>query len=285
MNKFFRLFRIIHIHPLFWLVIGIASATAMFREVLVLFTVVFIHELGHAWAASFFSWRIKKILLLPFGGVLVVEENGNRPLKEELFVTLAGPVQHVWLLAISFILYEAQVISPDTHSEFVYFNLMIFLFNCLPILPLDGGKLMLILLSTIFPFARALKYAISISFLFLFAYSSSIILLFPYHLNAWLISYFLFISLYNEWKNRPYVWMRFLLERHFGQNGNQRMIKKIYVSPTETVQSVIQKFQRGTGHSIIVSDNGKVLNDIHESIILKNYFEGLAHRKMKDLLY
>lgn len=52
--------------------------TGYFREVLMVFLIVFIHELGHAGAAHYFKWRIHKVELLPFGGVAEVEDSGNK---------------------------------------------------------------------------------------------------------------------------------------------------------------------------------------------------------------
>ena len=52
--------------------------------------------------ASYYSWRIPRIMLLPFGGMAEVDEHGNRPLKEEAFVILAGPIQHLWLFLLPF---------------------------------------------------------------------------------------------------------------------------------------------------------------------------------------
>ncbi|MDP4157713.1 MAG: stage IV sporulation protein FB, partial [Bacillota bacterium] len=69
MNKISTLIRHIHIHPLLWIVIAASIVTAHFLEVCLLLLIIFIHEMGHAAAASFFSWRIKKVSLLPFGGV------------------------------------------------------------------------------------------------------------------------------------------------------------------------------------------------------------------------
>ena len=82
---------------------ALAILTAHFIELSIFLFIVFIHELGHALAASFFSWRIKRISLLPFGGVAEMDEHGNRPLKEEAIVTLAGPLQHVWMMGLAFI--------------------------------------------------------------------------------------------------------------------------------------------------------------------------------------
>ena len=77
---------------------ALAIMTAHFFELTMFLIIVLIHELGHAFAASFYSWRIKRISLLPFGGVAEMDEHGNRPLKEEAIVTLAGPLQHVWMI-------------------------------------------------------------------------------------------------------------------------------------------------------------------------------------------
>src|SRR5690625_4698610 len=96
-----RLLCKIKINPLFWLVVGIGVITGYFREIFMIFIIVFIHEMGHAVAASYFQWNIKKIELLPFGGVLEVDDE-NPPFREELIVILAGPLQHIWLIILSF---------------------------------------------------------------------------------------------------------------------------------------------------------------------------------------
>ncbi|MGW9606378.1 site-2 protease family protein, partial [Heyndrickxia sporothermodurans] len=140
MNNFIGLLRKIHIHPLFWIIVGIAVITARFHELLILFSILFIHEMGHSIMAHFFSWRIKKISILPFGGVAEMDEHGNRPLKEELLVILAGPIQHVWLAIVMFVLFKMHIISISFFQTFMDYNLMILLFNLLPIWPLDGGK-------------------------------------------------------------------------------------------------------------------------------------------------
>ncbi len=83
----------------FWVVALIAIMTAQFQTLLLLFWIVLWHELGHVVAAHMFSWRVKRILLLPFGGVAEMDEHGNRPFHEELIVTLAGPFQHIFIFS------------------------------------------------------------------------------------------------------------------------------------------------------------------------------------------
>ncbi|BBP91225.1 hypothetical protein BsIDN1_48430 [Bacillus safensis] len=71
----------IHIHPLLWIVMAFAVLSGQIKPLLCLLIIVCVHELGHAAAACYYHWRIRRIFLLPFGGTVEVEEHGNRPLK------------------------------------------------------------------------------------------------------------------------------------------------------------------------------------------------------------
>ena len=171
MNNLTSLFNKVYIHPLLWMMVGVAIMTARFMEVLTLFVIIFIHEMGHGIMAHFFSWRVKRIAILPFGGVAEVDEHGNRPLKEELLVTIAGPLQHVWMAALVYFLMKSGLLSQDYYDLFMNFNMMVFLFNLLPIWPLDGGKLVHLLVSSYMPFLRAIQFSLISSFVISFALS------------------------------------------------------------------------------------------------------------------
>ena len=92
MNNIWPVLTKIRIHPLTWVMFALSVLTARFTELLLMFLVVLCHELGHAFAAQLFGWRIKSVTLLPFGGELDTDEHGNRPWKEELIVLAAGPL-------------------------------------------------------------------------------------------------------------------------------------------------------------------------------------------------
>ncbi|WP_409297455.1 M50 family metallopeptidase [Peribacillus sp. SCS-26] len=286
MNDYLRLLSKIEIHSTFWIVLGIGVLTAQFIPLCMLFLIILVHELGHAAAARYFSWRIKAIRLLPFGGALVTEEHGNRALKEELAVTLAGPLQHVWLCGVSYILYQADVIMLDAFQDFFYMNLVIFLFNLLPIWPLDGGRLMLILLSAWLPFLEAHKYTVYASFLFAGTGIAACLVFAPLNLNMWAMALFILFSLFAEWKQRHYVFVRFLLERHYGRNAGFKTLKPLHADVTETITDVLSRFQKGCKHPIVIVKEGKERGVLDENEILHAYFtDKLIHIKMDDLLY
>lgn len=286
MTKWISLFKTIHIHPLLWLVIGLAIVTARFIDLSLFLLIIFVHELGHAAAASFFSWRIKRISFLPFGGVAEMDEHGNRPLKEEMVVILAGPFQHLWMMGAAFILYQFSLLPEGIFQLFIQYNLMVLLFNILPIWPLDGGKLVFLIMSLLHSFPKAHQMAMIISLISTVVFIIFTLLLSPVNLNIWVVIAFLLFSLYYEWKQERYVFIRFLLERYYGKNTNFRHLKPIVVKEDEIVIRVLEKFQRGYKHPIIIEKDGKETGTLDENELLHAYFsEKIATAKVGDLLY
>ena len=163
MSEYGKLLLKIKVHPLLWFVIGISVVTAHFTEMMMLLMIIFVHEMGHAVCAQYFKWRIKSIGLLPFGGNLETEEYGNKSLKEDMLVVLAGPIQHIWLIGLSYVLYFFSAISYDSYQTFFYMNIILFLFNLLPIWPLDGGRLLFIGIARFYSFLEAQTYTLYIS--------------------------------------------------------------------------------------------------------------------------
>ncbi|TLS39247.1 M50 family metallopeptidase [Pseudalkalibacillus caeni] len=264
------LIRKVKVHPLLWIIAGLGIVTGRFREMLLLFCVIFIHELGHAITAHYFSWRIRKIELLPFGGVASVDEHGNRPFREELLVILAGPVQHLWMIAAALVANHLQLWDGYYYELFILHNFMILLFNLLPIWPLDGGKLFFLLCAWYVPFKRAYTTSLLFSLVFLAAFSFISTSLFPNHLNLWIIILFLLFCLYTEWKQRSIVFLRFLLERYKKDTNSQRN-KTITVSGETRLKDVLALFYKGSDHYIIIQKEEH--HPIPEKKLLRAFFK------------
>jgi len=262
----------ISVHPLFWVIIVIGIFTARFKELLLLFCIVLIHELGHAFAAAYYNWRIKKIQLLPFGGVAELEEHGNKSLKEELVVVIAGPIQHIWMMAVGYIVFEAGWLGADLYYFFIWNNIIILAFNLLPIWPLDGGKVLFNVLSYRFPYLQAHEKMMKLSCVFF-----SVILVWQLLWNSnnimmWVLLIFLAVSLYQEWKQRQYSFMRFLLERYYGNKRGIEKIAPIEVQSEDHLYKIFTKFRRGYKHSIIVYGKYKEHYTLDENELLYAYF-------------
>jgi len=260
--------------------------TAHFYELCLLILIIFVHELGHAFAAAFFSWRIKKISLLPFGGVAEMDEHGNRPLREEAIVILSGPLQHIWLVGLGFLLWQGGILTDSLYQTFIQYNMMIFFFNILPIWPLDGGKLLFLLFSLKKSFPKSHKFTLYLSIMGVFLFLLIVLFIMPANLNAWIIISFLLFSIYYEWKQRRFLFMRFLLERYYGKTNELRKLLPLEVQEEDNLLDVLERFHRGCKHPIIVKTKGKENTILDENELLHAYFkEKNVTAKIKDILY
>ncbi len=98
-----------------------------------IFGSVALHELGHSMVARAKGGYIHEIVLYPIGGAAKISNLPKRPL-DEIMVALAGP-------AVSLIL--ALIFSQIERLAFLgYLNKMLFLFNLLPVFPMDGGRVL-----------------------------------------------------------------------------------------------------------------------------------------------
>ena len=92
---------VLSLHPLFVIVMLASVFTGRFLELLTLFIIVFIHELGHAAAAAAMGFKVRAIQMLPFGGVAVIEDDGRMTAMKEIIIALAGPLQNVIMIGIT----------------------------------------------------------------------------------------------------------------------------------------------------------------------------------------
>jgi Zn-dependent protease len=112
--------------------------------VVLLYVSVLIHELSHCVVARGYGLPVRRILLYPLGGFSEIEQDPQTPAREFL-VSAAGPALSLVLAAIGYGL--MQVVPADTIagvlvSQLRWANLVVGLFNLLPGLPLDGGRML-----------------------------------------------------------------------------------------------------------------------------------------------
>jgi stage IV sporulation protein FB len=271
----------VRIHPLFWLVVCSAVWTGHFLEIITLFVLVIIHEMGHVTAAWGYGWRIHSMELLPFGGVAKIEEWGTVPAREELVVALAGPFHHVLMVMMSFLFFLGGWWSREWMEYFIQGNLMLACFNLLPIYPLDGGRVLQSLLSYVLPYQLCINWTIWISF-FLSALLAIASFLIPGNvvvLHLLLISIFLLISNFVAFKQRNYQYMRFLLQRRDIGVSHEASIHSLQVAEDEPLWKVMKKWYKEKYHVIqVVDQQGIVIGFLPEEKVLEKYFEHHDHR-------
>lgn len=262
----------IHIHPILILFLIIGFITGTFMEIVIMLGVVLFHELGHYIMAISFKWRIKSITLWVFGGVMDTDEHGNRPLYEEALVSIAGPLQHVFIYLFLIIIAPMDVVPRSIIELSMYYNNVILLFNLLPVWPLDGGKLLFTLLSAFIPYKKAHTNMILISVLVSICILVLFLFILPFTLSSVFIVLFILLENRTEWKQRYYVFLRFLSKRFYGTNKAKR-IDSIEVSHDVSLFDVFSLFIREKKHIINISYPGHRKSSINEIECLSSYFQ------------
>ena len=107
------------------------------QQSLILFASVILHEFGHVIAAKKLKIEVYEVELLPYGGVAKMEELSKFGGAAEAVVSAAGPFTSLALALVCNLLSE---FSGLFRMGFRY-NLIICVFNLIPIIPLDGGKI------------------------------------------------------------------------------------------------------------------------------------------------
>ncbi len=183
--KLFRLFGIqLELHVTFLLLVawvawsswmdgGGAIAPVIWSTafVLLIFTCVVLHELGHCLMARRYKIPIYRILLLPIGGMAQFGHIPRKPLRE-LFITLAGPMVNFLIAGILRIFLGSPWVWFNADFQYSWidllFSLMIFnfamgLFNLLPIFPMDGGRILRAILALKYSYLAATRAAVYVA--------------------------------------------------------------------------------------------------------------------------
>jgi len=230
--------------------------TGYYLNLIVFTSLILIHEMGHYLMAKINKFHVDKVIIYPYGGMTKISDMINRDICEELLVATSGVIfQYLFYLLMGWCC-SRGIIRDYTYNLYtVYSNQMIY-FNLLPIYPLDGGKILNLILDKYLPYYRANIVTIGISF---------IVILVIIGLSIYRCSYsnimvmgLLFTYLYKFFVKRKYLYQRFLLERYLYD------IKY----PKIKVISNIKKMFKNRSHIIHINDTY-----IEEKKLLSNLFK------------
>lgn len=195
----------IDIHPIAYLFMILSILTGYLKEFFFIMLILLVHECGHILMALFFRWKIEKVKILPLGSITIFRENINRPLKEELLILLAGPGMQLFFFVIA----KQYILDPT----FELYHWLTLSFNLLPIVPLDGSKLVNIISNYWFPYFYSEKIMNFVSGILLIGMILVGIRI-KFNMMYFLMLFLLSMELYRSIHRTEYLFYRFLLERY-----------------------------------------------------------------------
>lgn len=132
--------------------LGTGRYLVAFAFAVLLYLSVLLHELAHSVVAKRFGLPVRRIVIYFLGGVSEIEREPETPARE-FAVAVAGPLLSFVLAAVFFGVWEAlPTYTPQSPTwlmvvvflvlEVCGANLVVGIFNMLPGLPLDGGRVL-----------------------------------------------------------------------------------------------------------------------------------------------
>jgi len=254
--------------------------------IVLLFTSVLVHELAHSLVGRHYGAKIKKITLLPIGGVSQMEAI---PKGHEFAVAVVGPLTSIAIGAILFLfgslfgfgmyfdLNWVQLGSlTDIPRIVMSLNFLLGLFNIIPAFPMDGGRVLRAFLSTKMDYLKATEISVRIGqgLAIVFAFVGVLY-------NPWLIiiAFFIYMGGMGEYQSTQ---MSSALK---GIKVKDLMVKNVVtVSPYDTLEEfeklLIEK--RHKGYPVVFE--GNVLGIITTNEILQVPRTKWVDTKVQDVM-
>lgn len=139
-----------------------------FESFLAAFISISLHEITHVIIAQILGIKVKGIKILPVGLNAIIDE-GTHCLWKKIILYLSGPATNglLYILGILFCKHATHIpIYKESIITFANANLYLAVFNILPVIPLDGSRILINILSLQKGLTFTLKYAKRLTIVF-----------------------------------------------------------------------------------------------------------------------
>ncbi len=222
-----------------------------------IFSIVFLHEMGHVVAAAGYGLRVQEIELLPFGGVARIEGDIASAPVTETYVAAAGPLTNAFLALLGYLLYRLGIGNRYWLGFFIQWNIMLGAFNLLPAFPLDGGRVLRAFLSLNRGVKRATEDAAALSQALgaamavagaYFWFSSG-----GQDINCFVVALFLIYAAAKEKGSVMFVFMKFLTRKkeELFREGIL-LVRQVAALESSRLKDVVKNFVPRKYHLVVV---------------------------------
>lgn len=221
--------------------------TGYFKNLLIFTSLILVHEMGHYLVGVSFGYKIEKIYIYPFGGLTKFHHLVNQNSQEEFLVSISGVLFQSILYYLFLFFYHENLISMYTFSLVQKYHYSMLLFNLLPIIPLDGSKIISFFLYKIFNYRMACFVNAGLSFVTIILFLIFVSPILDY--NYLLIALILCVDIIKYIKDLKYYFHKFLLERY------------LYHFSFSKCKKVRKASQMYKDHRHLVYDNKKYITE------------------------
>lgn len=136
----------LQIHPAVFIFLAYAWLTEHLPYAMVALLSIILHEAAHACSAFLFGQPFRSIELTPLGATLRMEDRQELSYTKRIIILVAGPMTSYCLCQMSLFLMKFSGVYHELCWLLFTANLSILIVNLLPAYPLDGGRLLALVL-------------------------------------------------------------------------------------------------------------------------------------------
>ena len=264
-----------------WIVILLVEFLALMwiadfqASVIISFLWIILHEFSHILTAKRFGCTFNKINISIWGVKADLIDFDELLEKDKLVVYLAGPVFNITMSIVLFCLYS--VFKLNYLKSSIIINLCLGAFNLLPAYPLDGARILEILLSKKFLYKKSKKITECISIIILVVYPINIMLLLhKVNISLFLASILMGYTTFLEKEKTMYIIMDDMIKKvRRLKKYNYMENKSISVYYKKGLVNVLTLVDKNKFNSFyILDDDMRLITIIHEDeliMALKEY--------------
>lgn len=237
------------------------------RLLCITYAVMFLHEMAHTLAALLIGLKISHIVFQPFGVNLKLKNKMVYSLADEIILYISGPLCNIILAFSTALIYRYY---PIRELRLFYIsNMMLFVMNMLPAVPLDGGIIVRKILMYRFGYKTAQKIMMVIS-----AVIAAVVMLFGaiiLYRTRFNFSVLLFslLILGNIFTQKEKYNIDFVKELMFHSKKNTNKIHHIIAEENTDYNNIAEKFKPNSYNVIYMTDSGgKIKNILTETQVI-----------------
>ncbi|MBE7031340.1 MAG: hypothetical protein E7401_00025 [Ruminococcaceae bacterium] len=245
-----------------------------------------LHETAHIIWAKALSVSVSRVELYPFGISARLKSGYIQSSEKEFLIAFAGPSLSLLLYWVCIILYRF------IQSEFFKFgadiNLCLCLINLIPVLPLDGGRIVKALLTARYGIIRAYNFTIKLSrFLILLLLICAGIIFFvsDFNFSLILISAFLLQNLCGEQQAVSTVTLREILQStEKAENCHSLPVRTLCVKESRAASGILRYLSYDCFYIVhILNKKSRIIKTLTETQILMALTENGIRTRYGDI--
>ncbi|MCL2840134.1 MAG: site-2 protease family protein [Defluviitaleaceae bacterium] len=257
----------------------------IFVRILFALASIFIHEWAHVLVIRFLGGRVDKVGFFPLGMLAKARRLEYLNTWERYIIYAAGPLANLLIAMWAFLTSHMSYIGVVWLDELAFVNLTLALFNLLPALPLDGGRLALQFLGNSMGILRAGRIVLRIGWgmsIGLILLGIVQVVLFPPNITLLCAGEFLRRKTRNFQPELQAEFHRAIEGKHTPQRARLLPTKKRNLLSNITVKQAMEYLQFDS--FMIFYVNAKKEYPLTEKTLLKYAFEGGMHISVGDIL-